>query len=165
MVVAKAVRLWQVWTMATVFFSSRSQYLHQGPVYSGAYLGKDGWSQLQSPPQCFKHLSAVCVWIMQESSVILSTALDKKQREGELCYDGSSNHKPDYCCCKSSFVFAFLEACKRRRKMVALTADTVLFVLFFPPTAVVASHACITLIIPPLSLSLIKHMNLYECPS
>lgn len=42
---------------------------------------KDGWSQLESLLQWFTHLSAVCLWIMQESSVSLFTTLDKLEKE------------------------------------------------------------------------------------
>lgn len=61
-----------------------SVVLHPRLVYSGASpcLVKDGWSQLQSPPQCSAHLSAVCIWIMQESSVIPFTALDNNSERG-----------------------------------------------------------------------------------
>lgn len=57
--------------------------------------------------------------------------MDKKQTKRELCYDGSSNHRPDDCHCRS-FICASQQVCRRRRKMVAPTADTVLFVLFVP---------------------------------
>lgn len=61
-----------------------SGVLHPRLVYSGASpcLVKDGWCQLQSPPQCSAHLSAVCIWIMQESSVIPFTALDNNSERG-----------------------------------------------------------------------------------
>lgn len=118
-----------VWTRETGFSSSQRQCLHPGLVYSGSYsyLVKDGCSQLQSPPQRVTHISQKSA--SESCRNPLWSCSQRRMRnkwEGEICYDSGSNRGPDYCHRNSSFVSASLEGCRRRWKMVALTADTVL---------------------------------------